>query len=120
MRHKLFIETGAIVGLGLLAFLALSPTSPLMPDALQMLLLLVVFSLISMFLVLFWREKPGDEREAHNIAGASRDGYLIGALTLLVALVWQSFQHAVDPVIPMCLLAMLAAKLLSQRIRDDQ
>ena len=57
-RYKLAIELAGMIGLAILAFVALSPDSPFMPDAAQMVLLAVVFVLISTFLVLFWRQRP--------------------------------------------------------------
>ncbi|PID32285.1 hypothetical protein CR970_01250 [Candidatus Saccharibacteria bacterium] len=108
-----------VLGLGVIVGLSVAPKSLVMPSRLEMLLLAIVLVLLAMFLVFIWREAPHDEREARNQAVASRVAYLVGAGVLLVGLVVQSLQHQLDAVIPIALLAMIATKLVLQRIQDD-
>lgn len=100
--------------------LAIAPKTFVMPSSLQMLILATVLGLIATFLVLLWREKPDDEREMQNQALASRSAYVVGSLVLIAALIIQSFQHNLDPAVPIALLAMIATKVIIQRIKDGE
>lgn len=91
-----------------------------MSSSLQMLLLAIVLSLVATFLVLFWREQPDDEREMHNQALASRFAYTVGSLVLIGALIVQSLNHNLDSAVPIALLAMIATKVIVQRIKDGE
>jgi cobalamin synthase len=118
-KYKPFLDAVLLLGLAGMSLLAIAPHTLVMPSSLQMLLLAIVLTAVASFLVLLWREQPSDEREAHNQALASRWAYLVGAVVLIIALLVQSFAHAVDPAIPLALLAMIATKLLIQRNRDE-
>ena len=119
-KYKSLLDVVLLLGLGIIAFLAVAPHAVVMPSSLQMLLLAVVLVLISLFLVFLWREQPGDERELQNQALASRWAYLIGSVVLILALVYQSLNHNLDPVVPVALLAMIATKIIVQRNKDNQ
>jgi FtsH-binding integral membrane protein len=118
-KYKLVSDTVLILGLVVLSVLAMAPKSILMPSSIQMLILGIVLGLISMFLVLFWREKPTDEREAHNQAEASRFAYIVGSSVLIISLVIQSIEHTVDSAVPLALLAMIVTKLIVQNYKDN-
>ena len=118
-KYKSILDIVLLLGLGVIAFLAVAPHAVVMPSSVQMLLLAVVLVLISGFMVFLWREQPDDEREAHNQALASRSAYLVGAVILVIALVIQSLRHNVDPAIPVALLAMIATKIIIQRNKDN-
>ena len=119
-KYKSLFDIILLLGLGIIAFLAVAPHAVVMPSALQMLLLAIVLVLTSGFLVFLWREQPDDERELQNQALASRWAYLIGSVVLILALVIQSIKHDLDPVIPVALLAMIATKVIVQRNKDNQ
>ncbi len=119
-QYKSLLDTILLIGLGVIAFLAVAPSVVVMPSALQMLLLGIVLILISCFLVFLWREQPDDERELQNQALASRRAYLIGSIVLIIALAVQSLNHDVDPTIPAALFAMIATKIIVQRNKDNQ
>lgn len=119
-KYKSILDIVLLLGLGVIAFLAVAPSAVVMPTSIQMLLLAIVLVLISGFLVFLWREQPDDEREMHNQTLASRSAYLIGALVLIIALVLQSLKHDLDPAIPVALLAMIATKVIVQRNKDNQ
>lgn len=119
-RYKQLLDIVLLLGLSLLAALAISPDTLGMPSSLQMIILISVLGLIATFLVVFWREQPDDEREMQNQAVASRTAYLVGSLTLIVALIVQSLQHTLDPAIPLTLLTMIATKIVVQRINDGK
>ena len=118
-KHSSLLDIVLLFGLGLISFLAISPEALGMPSSMQMTILVAVLVLVATFLVFLWREKPVDEREAHNQAQASRLAYIIGSITLIIGLVVQSLDHEVDPVVPIALLAMIATKILVQRGKDQ-
>jgi len=118
-KYKSLLDVVLLCGLGVIALLAVAPSAIVMPSQLQMLLLAVVLVLISGFLVFLWREQPDDEREMHNQSLASRWAYLIGCMVLIIALAIQSLQHSLDPAIPFALFAMIATKVIVQRIKDN-
>ncbi len=110
-----------IVLLALLVFMciaAILPHTIVMPSQLQMLLLIVVFGLMSTFLVLVWREQPNDEREAENQQLASRMAYLAGCIALIVTMLVQGASHKLDAAIPITLLVMILTKVVTQQFKD--
>ncbi len=110
-----------IILLSLLVFLCLSAILPhtiIMPSQLQMLLLVVIFGLMSAFLVLVWREQPSDEREAENQQLASRMAYLAGCIVLIVTMLVQGVSHKLDAAIPITLLIMILTKVVTQQLKN--
>ncbi|MBA3679234.1 hypothetical protein H0W80_03555 [Candidatus Saccharibacteria bacterium] len=119
-KYKSLLDVILLLGLGVITLLALAPHTIIMPTSLQMLLLAVVIVLISGFLIFLWREQPNDERELQNQALASRWAYLVGSVVLILALVYQSLKHGLDPAIPIALIAMIATKIIVQSYKDNQ
>ncbi len=119
-KYKQILDIVLLIGLAAIALLSVAPDTFVMPSSLQMLVLAAVLGLISTFLVLFWREQPDDEREMHNQALASRSAYTVGSLVLIAALIIQSINHSLDPAVPIALLAMIATKVIVQRIKDGE
>jgi len=119
-KYKQLLDVILLLGLAIIALLAIAPKAIVMPSSLQMLILAVVLGLIATFLALFWREQPDDEREMQNQALASRSAYTIGSLVLIIALIIQSLRHNLDPAIPITLLAMIATKVIVQRFKDGK
>jgi cobalamin synthase len=119
-KYKQLLDVILLLGLGMIALLAIAPKTFVMPSSIQMLILAAVLGLIATFLVLFWREQPDDEREMQNQALASRSAYIVGSLVLITALIIQSLHHNLDPAIPIALLAMIATKIIVQRTRDGK
>ena len=117
---RLLLDGLLLACLALMSWVAIAPDVVIsMPTSQQMILLTVIVVLVAVFLVVFWREHPSDEREAKNQASASRMAYFVGAIVLVGALFIQSLQHDVDGAIPVALFAMIATKVLSQRYQDD-
>ena len=117
-KYKQLLDIVLLLGLSVIALLAVAPKTFVMPSSLQMVILAAVLALIATFLVVFWREQPEDEREIQNQALASRSAYTVGSLVLIGALIMQSIQHDLDPAIPIALLAMIATKVITQREKD--
>ena len=117
-RYKTLLDIVLLGTLAILTLLTIAPKTVVMPTSLQMILLALVLCLVIGFLVILWREKPGDEREAFNQAMAGRLAYFAGVTVLIIALVFQSLHHQLDPAIPIALLAMIFTKVIVQRTRD--
>ncbi|MBP7767403.1 hypothetical protein KA068_02695 [Candidatus Saccharibacteria bacterium] len=119
-KYKRLLDVILLLGLSVITLLAVAPKTFVMPSSLQMLVLSVVLGLLTVFLVLFWREHPEDEREVQNQTFASRCAYSVGSLILIVALVLQSIQHDIDPAVPVALLAMIGTKIIVQTTKDSK
>lgn len=119
-KYKQILDVILLLGLGVIALLAIAPKTFVMPSSLQMILLAVVLGLVATFLVFLWREQPEDEREMQNQALASRSAYSVGSLVLIIALIIQSLHHSLDSAIPVALLAMIATKIIVQRNKDNE
>ncbi len=119
-KYKLLLDASLLGLLILFSVLTAAPHFIVMPNALQMALLAVTTAIVGGFLVLVWRENPGDEREAQNQYTASRAAYIVGNVILIATLVVQGVRHDIDPMIPIILLAMVSAKLVVQLIRDKK
>ena len=115
---KAILNAVLIAVLGALAVLNVLPSSVIMPTTLMMVLYVVAMVLVAAFLLLFWNERPQDEREQSNLHLASRRAYVVGTAFLIVALLVQGFSHSVDAAIPVALLLMVASKVLFQLKAD--
>lgn len=118
-KYNRLLDLLLLSGLMALALVAIAPKTIVMPTSIQMIILAVVLALISLFLVMFWREEPNDERELQNQAIASRSAYFVGSLVLIVALIIQSLAHTLDPIVPITLLSMIGTKIIVQRYKDE-
>jgi cytochrome c biogenesis factor len=115
-KYRAALDFILILSLTVVCALAIAPKSFVMPNSAQMLILTILLGFIATFLVLLWRENPGDEREAVNQASASRAAYVVGAVVLII----QSLQHTIDPAVPLALLAMISTKVFIQRMMDNK
>ncbi len=103
----------AIILLILLALVA-NPFGLWMPDSLSMMLLIGVVAVFVLFASLVWRERPRDERESYHAALSGRLAFLAGSCMLLLAVVVQSYQHALDPWLIGALAGMILVKVGAQ------
>jgi cobalamin synthase len=117
-KNKQLFDAILLFGMVAISLVAIAPDTIIMPSSIQMILLGIVLVLLSGFLVLLWREDPADERESQNQALASRYAYLVGAIILIIALIFQSLNHDIDPVVPIALLGMVATKIIVQKTKD--
>ncbi len=70
--------------------------------------LVLVFSVFASFI---WKEKARDERESLHRLIAGRIGFLVGAATLLLGIVIQSFHGNLDNWLIIALLGMIIGKI---------
>ncbi len=118
-KYKKLLDVVLLLGLLALTLVNIAPKSVVMPSTAQMVLTTVVLILLAAFVAFLWREKPADERELQNQADASRYAYMVGCITLIVALIVQTNQHTIDVIVPIALFLMVSTKVLVQRLKDD-
>ncbi|MBP7060598.1 MAG: hypothetical protein KBA91_01295 [Candidatus Moranbacteria bacterium] len=106
------LAEGAVVGvLVALLIVLVNPFDVFMPTMMQMLLVAVAGVLFLFFASFFWKEAAADEREELHRFLAARFAYLVGTGTLMLAVLVQSFAHALDPWVVAGLIGMLLAKV---------
>lgn len=117
-KYKQLLDIVLLALLVVLSAVAIAPQDILMPNKVQMLLVIAILCLVCAFLVLVWREQPSDEREAENQQLASRTAYLAGCIALIITMVVQGIHHKVDPAIPITLLVMILTKVVTQQLKN--
>ncbi len=104
--------------LAVVLFTLVDPFMYWMPSMVQMTALTIAATLLVVWVAFVLREGQGDERETQLRAYAGRTAYLSGVSVLTLALLVQGFRHAIDPWIPLTLIAMVAAKLYARSRAD--
>lgn len=114
------IRIEVIIGIILLGILGifLNPTHLLMPDSVNMMLILGLILGFLAFIGLVWREHASDEREAIHIGKAGRLSFFSGAAVLVIGIVIQAMQHEIDPWLLYALSVMVLAKLISRTFHN--
>ncbi len=115
---KIGIEVA--IGIVLLVILGifLNPTHLLMPDSINMMLILGLIIGFLGFIGLVWRERPNDEREVAHIGKAGRLSFFSGAAILVIGIVVQAVHHEIDPWLLYALSVMVLAKLISRTFHN--
>lgn len=109
---KIEIAIGVVV-LGILGVF-LNPTHLLMPDSVNMMLILGLILGFLGFIGLVWREHASDERDAVHMQKAGRISFFMGATILVVGIVIQALNHKIDPWLLYALSGMVLTKLISR------
>lgn len=91
-----------------------------MPNMNEMLVLLIVTLLMLVWSGFVMYEKATDEREVMLRMHAGRIAYLSGIGVLLVALIVQGFEHAIDPWIMLAIAVMVITKLGARLYLDRE
>ena len=104
-----------IVGIAVVVLLAAvaNPFEIWMPDMFAMLLAAVLAATVALFAVFVLSERGGDERDMFHRMLADRNAFLAGAGILVLGIVVESFQHSLDPWLPIALGIMVAVKIIS-------
>ena len=97
--------------IGLLVFF-INPLDLFMPHVLHPFMVPFLILLFVIFAGFLWKEKPGDEREQLHKFIASRFAYFAGILILIIGIIFQSTNEAVDPFLIIAVSVMLLAKIL--------
>lgn len=103
----LIASSVALIALGLLL------TDPFNLSMNNMALMAISGLLLASFGVfagLLWKEQAADEREGQIIDRGGRFAYLTGMSVLIIALVTQSFNHAVDGWLVVTIATMIVSK----------
>lgn len=117
VSHETIIATLLVLVLAGL----LNPLGILMLSQIQMMLVAVLAVLFFGFAGLIWKEKSADEREEVFKNRAGSYGYLAGLAVGVCGVVYQSFQHNIDPWLVYVLGAMILGKLsvhIIQKLQD--
>jgi len=117
MKNKIFHIVIALVLVILLVLLS-NPFTFWMPDGVNMLLLLVLTTVMSVWVGLIVQEYSNDEREMLHKMKAGRIAYLSGILVLTTGLVFQGINHNIDPWIVLTLIVMVMSKVISRVYAD--
>lgn len=95
-----------------LLVLLVNPYMLWMPSGLEMMMVAGLIVVVVVLIGYVWREQARDERESLNRLIATRLGYTIGLLGLLVGVVVQIIQHDVDVWLISGLVVMVLGKLI--------
>ncbi len=115
-KNYLHIIVAAVLAFFLLALADLIPFW--MPMMGEMIALLIVVLLLLVWVGFVLKEKAHDERELLLKMKSGRVAYLSGLGVLMVALLVQGFQHAIDPWLAVALAVMVVAKLLTHLFEE--
>ncbi len=102
-----------IISLLLIWLLAcfIKPIEVLIPDALHPMMVPLLAILFIVFSGFLWKEKSGDEREQLHKYIAARFAFFAAITTLIIGVVVQNAQGAIDPWLIIALSIALLAKL---------
>lgn len=112
MKSAVEIIIGIVV-LGILGIF-LNPTNLLMPDSVNLMLILGLILGFLAFVGLFWKEQTGDERETMHMQKSGRISFFVGATILVIGVVIQTLDHNIDPWLLYALSGMVLTKLITR------
>lgn len=101
-----------------LVILLLNPFNFWMPTNVQMLLLAAAVAAFGVVAVFVLREGAADERELVHRNLAGRWAFLFGSATIVLGIIVQSLNHALDPWLVVVLVVMVLAKLAARFYGD--
>ena len=112
MKNKFLTEISISAILIILLTLLLDPFMLLMTTPIQMMMIAGVLIFFVSFCAFVWRENTKDERERFHKHIASRLAYLSGSAILIVGVIFQSLNHALDPWLVIALIVIILAKII--------
>lgn len=86
--------------------------SLLMPMSMATTFSIALIVAFFLFIVFIFREKPQDERENVHKFMAGRIAFIVGAIILITGIIYQTFQHNIDPWLIYTLSGMILTKLV--------
>ncbi len=111
MKNKTLQEILVPLALIILATLLLNPFHFWMPDMMVMGMLATLLVLFGIFASFILKEKAFDERDDMNRSLAGRNAFLAGSATLMLGIVVQGYNHAIDPWLVIALIVMIIIKI---------
>lgn len=118
MKNNYLKEVVLSLVLVAFAILLVNPFMFWMPTAFAMAAVAVFAAIFFAFASLVFKESSGDERENLHKLMAGRVAFLTGSGMLVVAIIVQSFAHAIDPWLVVALTAMVLAKIIALAYRN--
>ena len=110
----MLIETITSLLMLSIAFSFIMPSELTMPMSIQSMLLISLVIAFIVFAGLILKEHPQDERESLHIMMASRIAYLFGIGAIIVAIIFQTIQHNVDPALIIVVAVMIISKIIAR------
>lgn len=103
----------AIISVVLIALLLffLNPLELMMPKSMHAIMVPLLLVLFIAFTGVLWKETSGDERDNLHKFIASRFAYFAAVATLIIGIVMESFQKAIDPWLIITICVVLLAKI---------
>jgi len=78
----------------------------------------ILILLFVSFSIFVWKDKPADEREEVHQSFAGRVAFLSGTALMIIGVVVQSFNHAIDFWLVLALIVMIISKLIALRYSE--
>lgn len=113
-KYQSVLDVLLIGALSVLLFFLVNPLHLWMPTQLQMAILGFFVPFFGLFIALFWREQPQDEREEAHSAFSGKVAFFTGTSTLAIAIVYQSLHHAIDWWVAFALIVMITSKFVAR------
>jgi len=114
MKNNNFLkETAIALILIILLVLFLNPFNFLMPPRYLSMLIIFLIAVFGIFSAVIWKEHARDEREQLHRMLAGRYAFLTGSSILVVGIIVQSLEHAIDRWLIFALVGMILVKLIA-------
>jgi len=111
MSNSFLSELSVSVILVILLFLLINPVKFVMPNEVNMLLILGLVISFIIFSAFIFKEKAKDERENLHRYISARFAYLVGMSILVIGIIVQSLNHRLDTWLISTLMSMILAKI---------
>ncbi len=111
MPNKIIPQVVSLGALLIASFFLIDPLDIAMPDNVHMAMLAGVVVIAGVFTALVLSEGGGDERDEAHRAFAGRAAFFVGTLILLLGIIIQTLQHALDPWLVYVLVGMTIGKV---------
>lgn len=98
----------------ILLMLLLGPSMFLMPNSIDMMILVVLVIVFFVFSLFLWKERVLDERDNLHRLNAGRFSFFIGSFVLIAGIIVQTLRHDIDPWLIYGLIAMIVGKIASR------
>jgi len=93
-------------------FSVLGPSQLTMPSSITLMLIVLSILAFLIYIGVIWKERAVDEREELHVLRAGRNSFLVGMSVLMTGVIFQSFNHVLDPWIVVAMIAMVLTKVL--------
>ena len=108
MKSEIILSAIALILLALF----LNVFDLVMPPSTLHVLVVVALVIFGIIILLFWREKPQDEREGYHRMFAARTSLILGSCVLITGIISGLLNHNLDPFLIYALCAIVIGKLV--------